>query len=208
MDKDESGPERTCIVTRKKAHPDAMLRFVLGPDGNVVPDIRRRLPGRGVWVGAEAALVDKAARGVFSRGFKTKVAADPMLAAQVGDILARDALQSLAMANKAGAVIAGFAKVEAALSAGTVAALLHATDGSGDGIRKLDAAARGARGTPVSIKLFSSQQLDLALGRTNVIHAALALGQAGEAFLTRCRRAISYRDPAAHPKADAAAVPV
>ena len=193
MDKDEAGPERTCIVTRQKASPDALIRFVLGPDGQVVPDIRRKLPGRGVWVGARAALVDKAARGAFSRGFKAKVPADPALADRVGEMLDRDALQSLAMANKAGALPTGFAKVEAALAGGSVAALLHATDGSEDGIRKLEAAARNAPNSPASIKLFSSQQLDLALGRTNVIHAALAAGPAGHAFLSRCHRLMFYR---------------
>ena len=204
QDGEETGPERTCIVTRRKAAPDAMIRFVVGPDSSVVPDIRRKLPGRGVWLSAELAVVEKAVRAqAFARGFKAKVKAEPQLAAEVGDLLDRDALQSLAMANKAGAVTTGFAKVESALAAGGVAAVLHAADAGADGIRKLDAAARRAGGPPIGIKVFTSQQLDLALGRTNVIHAALAVGPAGEAFLTRCRRSISYRTPPAHPNAAA-----
>ena len=210
---EETGPERTCIVTRRKASPDAMIRFVVGPDATVVPDIRRRLPGRGVWVTAcEATVAEAVRKQAFGRGFKAKVAVDAALASRVGDLLVRDALQSLAMANKAGAVTTGFAKVEAAIGAGRVAAVLHASDASEDGIRKLDAAQRREerrdRGHPAApvIKLFASQQLDLALGRTNVIHASLAAGPAGHAFLKRCERAMMYRSaPSLDVKADAKA---
>ncbi len=200
MDKDENGPERTCIVTRAKGAPDTMIRFVAGPDHVVVPDIRRRLPGRGVWVTASEPLVAEAVkRQAFSRGLKMKVLAPPDLSQSVGELLAADALQSLAMANKAGAVTVGFAKVETALKAG-VAALIHASDAAPDGVRKLEATRRrlasGASAT-MSIKVFSGEQLDLALGRTNVIHVALAAGPAGLAFLTRCRRLMQYRSATA-----------
>ena len=210
MDKDEDGPERTCIVTRAKGAPDTMIRFVAGPGDVVVPDIRRRLPGRGVWVTASEPLVAEAVkRQAFSRGLKKKVRAEPALAASVWDLLSADALQSLAMANKAGAVTVGFAKVEGALNAGGVATLIHAADGAPDGVRKLEATRRrlasGATAT-MSVKLFSGEQLDLALGRTNVIHAALAAGPAGLAFLTRCRRLMQYRSAtASEEKADVSA---
>ena len=208
MDKDESGSERTCIVTRAKLAPEAMIRFVVGPDGAVVPDIRRRLPGRGVWVAASAELVTKAAKkGAFSRGFKAKVHAEASLAADIDALLERDALGSLAMANKAGVVTTGFAKVESALGEGQVSALIHASEAADDGCRKLDAAARRRSGAapPPSIKLFSGDQLDLALGRVNVIHAALAAGPAGKAFLGRCRRLTAYRADAGQDEADAEA---
>ena len=201
-DTEEKGPERTCIVTRAKAAPEAMIRFVVGPDATVVADIRRKLPGRGVWVTASEALVAEAVRKqAFSRGFKTKVKAEPTLGADVGDLLTRDALQSLAMANKAGAVITGFAKVESAIGAGKVAAVLHASEAGEDGVRKLEGAVRRAAASgnpPLSIKLFGAAQLELALGGTNVIHAALAVGPAGHAFLTRCRRLVMYRSAATH----------
>ncbi len=209
---EDDGPERTCLVTRRKAAPETMIRFVLGPDQAVVPDLRRKLPGRGVWVTTSSSAVSEAVRkNAFSRGFKVKAKAEPTLADDVGALLARDALQSLAMANKAGAVTTGFAKVEAALGTGRLAALLHATDGGEDGVRKLDALVRrrAATGDPVvSMKLFASEQLDLALGRTNVIHAALAVGPAGHAFLSRCRRLMLYRSVASHESnADAKAAP-
>ena len=210
-DDEERGPERTCIVTRRKGAPETMIRFVVGPDEVVVPDIRRKLPGRGVWVDAEERNVAAALRkGAFARGFKAKVTVPPTLAADVDALLGRDALQSLAMANKAGLVVAGFAKVEAAIHGGKVAAVLHAAEAGDDGIRKMDAVLRRARerseesgrtarvSAPASIKLFSTEQLELALGRTNVIHAALAVGPAGHAFLTRCHRLIKYRSGAAH----------
>ena len=191
----EKGPERTCVVTRRKGAPATMIRFVVGPDGGVVPDIRAKLPGRGVWVDGRTDLVATAVRkGAFARGFKAKVAAAPTLADDVDALLEHDALQSLAMANKAGAVTTGFAKVEAAVAKGGLAALLHSSDAGADGVRKLEGARRAAPGrTIVAFKVFSSQQLDLALGRTNVIHAALTAGTASQAFLTRCRRLMAYR---------------
>ena len=116
------------------------------------------------------------------------------------------------MANKAGFVTTGFAKVEAALAAGGVAALLHAMEAADDGARKLDAARRRSGANVMSeppIKLFSVEQLDLALGRTNVIHAALAVGPAGHAFVARCRRLIRYRSAATHDtNAEAGTLPV
>jgi predicted RNA-binding protein YlxR (DUF448 family) len=193
----ENGPERTCIVTRQKGTPDEMIRFVLGPGTVVVPDIRRKLPGRGVWVTARAERVAEAVkRRAFARSFKAQVTASETLPAEIDRLLTADCLHSLSMANKAGEVVTGFGKVEAAIAAGEVLALVHACDGSSDGKRKLDRslhkAARANSGEQ-PIELFRSDQLDLALGRTNVIHAALMPGSASRAFLTRCRKLALYR---------------
>lgn len=186
--------ERTCIVTRRPQPPEAMIRFVRGPDGALAPDIRARLPGRGVWVTARADLVAQAARKkLFARSLKTQIETAPELAEEVDRLLEADCLQMLALANKAGVVVAGFGKVADALARGPVGALLEATDGGEDGRRKLAQAARRAgAGAPV-IGLFSSPQLDLALGRTNVIHAALADSGPTAAFAARCRRLAAYR---------------
>lgn len=196
---EESGPERTCIVTRDKGEPRTMIRFVVGPDGAVVPDIRAKLPGRGAWVSGRIGVVELAVkRKAFARAFKREVTVGQGLAAQTDELLSRDALQGLALANKAGRVVCGSAKVEAALGAGTPVALLHASDGSPDGVRKIEAAARRSpalRADMVTrVQIFPSRQLDLALGRSNVIHAALLNGGASEAFLLRAARLERFRD--------------
>jgi predicted RNA-binding protein YlxR (DUF448 family) len=193
----EDGPERTCIVTRRKSSPDAMIRFVLGPGTVVVPDIRRKLPGRGVWVTARSETVAEAVRRrAFARSFKTQVEASESLPAEIDALLAEDCLRSLSMANKAGGVVTGYTKVEAAILAGEVVALIHAVDGSTEGKRKLDRAIRKTESgnrCELPIELFRSDQLDLALGRANVIHAALILGAASLAFVARCRKLALYR---------------
>ncbi|WP_424361139.1 RNA-binding protein [Methylocystis parvus] len=198
----ERESERTCIVTRRREPPEAMIRFVRGPDGVIAPDIRARLPGRGVWVGARAELVAEAAKKrIFAKSLKEQVETPPQLAQDVDRLLEADCLQMLGLANKAGAVTAGFNKVADLLAKGSVAILVEAHDGGADGKRKLRQSARRAEsararendGVPPIIGLFTSSQLDLALGRTNVIHAALASGGPAMSFLSRCRRLAAYR---------------
>jgi uncharacterized protein len=196
--RDKGESERTCIVTGRKGPPEAMIHFSLSPSGEVAPDLRRKLPGRGVWTSLSFAIVDQAVRKqAFSRGFKAKAAAPPDLAERVDQIIERDALQFLSIVNKAGLVVTGAAKVEAAIRGGDILALIHAWDGSPDGTAKLERIVRGRFGAQADgierIILFSSSQLDLALGRTNVIHAALGAGEASAAFLFRARRLAEYR---------------
>jgi hypothetical protein len=191
--------ERTCIVTRTAQPPARMIRFVLSPEGDVVPDLRARLPGRGAWLTAtRAAIAEALKRRQFQRAFKTKdAAAAPDLADKVAAGLRADLRQSLALANKAGCVVAGFAKVEAAIGdkAG-VAAVIHASDGSADGRRKLGQALRRRYGDAISrvpvIDDLSEEELDMALGRDHVIHAALVAGVGGTGCLARWRRLRSF----------------
>ena len=195
---DKVGSERTCIVTGEKGPPEAMIHFALSPGGEVVADLRRKLPGRGVWTKLSYRIVNEAVRKqAFSRGFKTKAIAAPDLAASVDAMIERDALQFLSIVNKAGLVVTGAAKVEEAIRGGAILALVHARDGASDGTAKLERIARGRFGAEADrltrINLFSSGQLDLALGRTNVIHAALGAGEASAAFLYRARRLADYR---------------
>jgi predicted RNA-binding protein YlxR (DUF448 family) len=195
---EDGGSERTCIATGVKGPPEAMLRFALSPDGVVVPDLRRKLPGRGVWTSLSAGAVRRAAaKGAFARAFRAKAEPPADLAGVVDTALERDALQSLSMANKAGLAVAGAFKVDSAIASGGVAALIQAADGARDGVAKREQALRSRLGAGadavVRINIFSSGQLDLALGRANVIHAALKSGAATTAFLARAERLRRFR---------------
>ena len=190
--------ERFCVVTRDVKPVGELLRFVVGPDASVVPDLKRNLPGRGLWMTATRQTVETAIqRKLFAKGFKREVRLDPDFAVLTDHLLERAALDALAIAGKAGEAVTGFAKVEAAISRGGIVALLHASDASEDGARKLGAALRrkfeGENAHIPVIRALDSMQLDLALGRSNVVHAALLAGPASQGFLTRCLRMMRYR---------------
>jgi len=197
------GTERHCALSRTLKPVDEMIRFVVGPQGEAVPDVKRKLPGRGIWItGSRSALDEAVKRNVFARGFKRDVRVAGDLAAATERLLERAALDALAVASKAGQVVTGFAKVEAAITQGDVAAVLHASDAADDGTRKLDAALRRKAaekpGETATIDLFSGRQLDLALNRPNVVHAALLAGPAGETFLARVMRLKRFRNSPAN----------
>lgn len=190
--------DRTCIVTRQPAGPDGLIRFVAGPDGAVVPDLKRNLPGRGCWVTADREHVDKAAKkGLFARALKSGVTVPADLGGMVDGLLARSALGALGLARKAGALALGAAKVEAAVRNGSALLVLHAAEASEDGIRKIAQARRATAhlGGPEirAYKLFSEPEMGLALGGTNVIHAAVLAGDAGRAAEKRMVALDRYR---------------
>ena len=195
MPRRDADQARTCIVTRRTAPPDELIRFVVAPDGAVVADLRRRLPGRGVWVTATAETVRLAAeRKLFSRAFGEPVTVAPDLADDVGKQLLSAAVSALSLARKAGEVVAGFAKVEAALAGEPVAALIHSAEAAQDGCLKLETAMRRRFGTPglPVIRCFTGAQLDLAFGPSNVVHAALLVGPASGNVLARVDALIRY----------------
>jgi predicted RNA-binding protein YlxR (DUF448 family) len=189
-----------CAVTRQVRPIDELIRFVVAPSGEVIADLKRKLPGRGLWVSAShRAVAEAVRRNHFGKGFRRDVRVSPTLAADTENLLVRSAVEALAMAAKAGQVVSGFAKVEGALQQRQAVALIHAADGAADGIRKLDAILRQNAGKagespefPV-IGVLTSEQLDLALGRSNVIHAALLAGAAGKTFLSRSQILVRYR---------------
>jgi uncharacterized protein len=192
------GSERLCVVTREVKPVSDMIRFVIGPDRNVVPDLKRRLPGRGVWVTAtRTAVAEAVKRRAFARGFKAEVRVAPDLPDEVERLLERSALDALSIVHKSGRAAFGFAQVERALANEPVIALLHAADAGRDGVRKLAAAARSrlgenADGLPV-VDRFTAPQLDLAFGRPDVVHAALLAGSASDGFLARYRNLERFR---------------
>jgi uncharacterized protein len=188
--------ERMCVATRTIRPVADMIRFVIGPDGEAVPDLKRKLPGHGVWVTAtQDALSDAVKRKALARGFKREVRLPADLVVRTEMLLERSALDALAMAGKAGLVATGFTRVEAALRQEDVIALLHAAEAAADGVRKLDAARRRRHqgGPIVTIGILTSAQLDLALARPNVIHAALLAGPPSGTFLARLRRLERFR---------------
>jgi predicted RNA-binding protein YlxR (DUF448 family) len=201
---DRSATMRMCAVTRRVRPIDELIRFVVAPSGEVIPDLKRKLPGRGLWVsGSQLAVAEAIRRHQFSKGFKRDVRVAPTLAADTETLLVRFVIEALAMAAKAGQVISGFGKVADALERrqvqGQIKALIHASDGAADGIRKLDAIVRQNAGNgeefaeiPV-VTALTSEQLDLALGRSNVIHAALLAGPASKTFLSRSHVLVRYR---------------
>jgi predicted RNA-binding protein YlxR (DUF448 family) len=188
--------ERMCVATRTVKPVADMIRFVIGPDGEAVPDLKRKLPGRGVWVTAtQEALGDAIKRKALVRGFKREVRLPADLVARTENLLERAVLDALAIASKAGLVATGFTRVETALAQGQVVAVLHAAEAAPDGVRKLEGARRRhPQAVPiVVIGALTSAQLDLALGRPNVIHAALLAGPPSDTFLARLRRLERFR---------------
>jgi predicted RNA-binding protein YlxR (DUF448 family) len=192
--------ERLCAVSRSVQSTDAMIRFVRSPEGEVVPDVKRKLPGRGLWLTASKKTVEEAVRrNVFARGFKAETKTPSDLPALTDRLLEQSALDALAIAGKASLVLHGFAKVEGALAQGKAVGIIHAADGADDGKRKINAYLRNeSRGLPV-FEAFATAQLDLALGRSNVVHAALLAGSATDTFVARASRLARFRGLEAPP---------
>ncbi|MEL6920936.1 MAG: RNA-binding protein [Pseudomonadota bacterium] len=196
--RDNDMNERKCIVTGKSGEADELMRFVAGPDGQVVPDIRRKLPGRGCWVTATRDHVAEAvAKKAFARGLKTKVSVAETLADDIDGLLAKAAEQSLAMARKAGDAVSGSMQVDKAVRAGRALAAVHAVEAAPDGIRKVDQARKATVhfGGPktLAFRLLTTEQMSFAFGGGNVIHAAVLDGGAGTAALRRLGELARYR---------------
>jgi predicted RNA-binding protein YlxR (DUF448 family) len=200
----KSATMRMCAVSREVRPIDELIRFVVSPSGEVIADVKRKLPGRGLWVSASRSAVAEAVRRHhFARGFRRDVRVAASLASDTEQLLVRSVTEALAVLAKAGQVVSGFAKVEAALTASpkgaAIQALIHASDGARDGIRKLDALARQKAGNGEEMPGFpivdalTSSELDLALGRSNVVHAALLAGPASRTFLSRSHTLVRYR---------------
>jgi len=191
---DDDVAQRTCIVSRESKDEADLIRFVCSPDHRVVPDLRRKLPGRGVWVSlSRDAVAEACRRKLFARALRVACSAQPDLPEQIESLLEREALSLLSLANKAGLVVQGFGKVEGAVAADRVRLLLAASDGAPDGRRKLADRLKASPAQDEVVECFNSEQLGLALGRVNVIHAAVAAGPLAEKLAAAVRRLESYR---------------
>ncbi|MQW85347.1 RNA-binding protein [Sinorhizobium saheli] len=198
--KDRSAASRTCIVTRQNGSPDELIRFVAGPDGRVVPDLKRQLPGRGCWVGAERRLVEKAvAKKLFARALRADVKADAALAGEVERLLAEQLAGMMNMARKAGQFVSGATKTEQAVRGLAALAVFHAIDAAADGVRKIDQARKAMSfvsddETEIpAFRPFTAAEMEGLLGSNAFIHAAALAGQAGEGVVKRAIMLEKYR---------------
>ena len=195
MDDDHDGRERRDIVSGE-VMPDArLIRFAVSPDGVVVPDVAARLPGRGLWVAASKAAVTMAVeKKLFAKAAKANVAAAPDLAARTEAALVARMIGDLGLARRSGALVLGFDNVLRALeSPKPPKVLIEAFDGSADGKRKLYAASHRLELDCVVIETLTSAELGLALGRENVIHAAVQPGGLAERLILDAQRLVGFR---------------
>ncbi|MFN3230801.1 MAG: RNA-binding protein [Alphaproteobacteria bacterium] len=185
--------ERRCIVSGTVLPQPDLVRFVIGPDGTVVPDVKGRLPGRGIWVSASRSAVDRAADGkAFARAARARVVVPEGLSDLIEQQIAARCLGLLGLARKAGDLVSGFEKVKEMLRQG-VACLVVASDAAKDGREKME---RLAGECPV-VSVFSRDELSLALGRENVVHAALRDGGLARRFLAETSRLAGFRQESA-----------
>ncbi len=194
----EAHRERRDLVSGEVMPEERLVRFVAGPDGFVVPDVARKLPGRGLWVASNREAVDQAGRkGGFSRAAKAKLSAPPDLADQVENLLKTRLLSGLGLARRAGDLILGFEKTAQAIEQGKTAWIVEASDGAQDGRRKVLQSARRAtdagRPTPRLFGVFSAEELGLALGLGNVIHVALLAGRGADRWTIDVERLSGFR---------------
>lgn len=186
--------ERRDIVTGESGPEEALIRFVAGPDGLVVPDLARKLPGRGIWVRADRASIETASKkGLFARSAKAPLKAPPDLPGLVERLLAKRCLEQLGLARREGVLISGFEKATAALKSGKVGWLIEASDGASDGRRKLLSAAARSSSPPEVCGAFSSEELGLATGQENVIHTVLLAGRRAERWTQEVRKLAGFR---------------
>ena len=192
---------RMCIVTRESGSPDELIRFVAAPDGTVVADLKRQLPGRGCWVKVDRSLVDKAvAKKLFARALKADVKAAADLGETVETLLGQQLMQMMNMARKAGQFVTGSAKVDAAVRSGAAIAVFHATNAAEDGVRKIDQARKAwhlgmeTEEEIPSFRLFSEDEMEGVMGQNTFIHAAVLAGQAGEGVVKRAKMLEQYRN--------------
>ncbi len=185
-----SGALRTCLVSGESRDKSLLLRFVVGPDGDIVPDIEGRLPGRGLWLLPRRDIVDSAAKRLFARAARRNVEVPAGLADRVEDLLVRRCVDLIGLARRAGQAVTGFAKVEAALDKGEAAVLVEAAEGAAGGRGKLK---RLAPGLPV-IDALTSAELGRAFAREMAVHAALLRGGLAKKFLAEAARLAGFRD--------------
>jgi predicted RNA-binding protein YlxR (DUF448 family) len=185
---------RRCIVTRQALEKPAMIRFVLDPEDRVVPDLKEKLPGRGLWVTADReVLAQAAAKNAFAKAARQSAKVPADLVERVAELAKREVAELIGLARKSGQLRAGFEKVQIALQNGRVRVLVAASDGAEDGRSKLArlaagvASVRGGSGVEIVAPL-TAAELAQALGRDHAVHAAIAESGIAERIIIACRR--------------------
>lgn len=179
------GPTRRCIVSRQPRPRYGLIRFVLDPEGTVVPDLAEVLPGRGLWVSADRVILEKACKNnAFAKAARSRATVPDGLADTVTQLLRERCLRWLGQARGAGQLQSGFFQVREALARDRVGVLIEAADGAANGKAKL---AGAARGLPL-VNWFTAAELGEALGRDHLVHLALAPGKLSERFLADAHR--------------------
>jgi hypothetical protein len=195
QDKRAGGSVRQCAFTRERLAPDALIRFVRGPDGTVVPDVFGKLPGRGAWVTADRAVIaDGLETGVFSRAFKAQSQPMDGLVQEIERQLLQRCIGLLGMAKKSGVAVLGFDQVRAYIRQQEPGWLIEASDGAEDGRNKVHFLAKAIYEDVKVAGAMSSAELGIAFGREHVIHALLEQGSLSDAFSIAYQRLIGFRD--------------
>ncbi len=186
VDEPETGPLRRCIVTRDRLAKEAMIRFVIGPDRSVVPDLAARLPGRGIWLSAKGDVLETArAKGGFARAARGPVTVPADLAGMVRNGLLRRITEFLGLARRAGQAIAGFEKAQATVRAGRAGLVVQAADGSAE------ECARFRSGAPDGLRVIApldGAALGAVFGRERVVHVAVTPGRLADALAHEAAR--------------------
>lgn len=186
----EDGPERKCIATGETQPKQGLIRFVMGPDSQVVPDIFGKLPGRGVYVAATRDALEQAVKKkLFARGFKAQVTLPEDLVNEVERQTLRRLVDLLSLARKSGQAVGGYEKVKDWLGKEHATVLIQASDGSGRGKSKLSTPHRGN-----FIGCLTADELGMAFGRQTVIHAALASGGLSKRVVDEAQRLQGLRE--------------
>ena len=194
-DGDDDMRERRCIVRGEVLSEDRLIRFAVSPDGEAIPDLAAVLPGRGIWVSADAKSIAMAVKkNLFSKSAKAAVKAAPDLGIRVEALLVARMQADLGMARRSGQIVSGFDQVLREIQSPVPPALVvEASDGAADGKRKLFAAGH-ARGLKIeTVECLSSAEISVAVGRENVIHAALKSGRLQERLSFDAKRLSGFR---------------
>ena len=187
---EETGPLRRCIVTGDRLPREEMLRFVVGPDGRIVPDLAASLPGRGFWLTASREVVGVAVKKrAFARAARRPVEVDATLADQLEGLLVRRCCDDIGLGRRAGVALMGFEKVSTALRGGGVGLLLAASDGAADGRRKVAALAPDI----AIVAVLTAAELGQAFGRDHVVHASVGRGKLAERLRIDASRLAGFR---------------